>query len=267
MNTRFVEMKKSMQARWKPEWSKELSLMPVAKAFNTSLSAVEALMSKSADMRATGKFSQQGLTDEIRGAAQAATVPVLRRASEAVERARNDLKQRRAALAVPKPDPTNVAEAIMRGEMRTWLRGLPQTQAVQALLNDAVDDRMLQAAFEAPAIMSGLTDQDRDMVQTRLVERRFGPELERVNELEEAVTVANSAVEIALYQLRQEAQFGAGDDRAFDAWMGKATEAAEVADRSKPVEEEVSEMHAHLDEVFAVAFPTLYPDHPVNRAP
>jgi hypothetical protein len=33
--------------------------------------------------------------------------------------------------------------------MLSWLRSLLQTQAVQVLLGEGVDDRMLQAAFEA----------------------------------------------------------------------------------------------------------------------
>lgn len=266
MNTRFNEITKTLHTRWKPEWSKEVTLISVARAFNTSLAAVEALMGKTAEMRATGKFSEQGLRDEIRNAAMADTVPALKRASEAVERVRQDLAGQKARLAIPAPDVTNAAQAIVRSEMRQWLRTLPQSQAVQMLLSDTVDDRMLQAAFEAPPIMSGLTDEMRDTVQKRVVERKFGPELARVGALEEAVDVAQSAVGVALYQLRQEAEFGASDDRAFDAWMGEATSAAEAAEEAKPLDAVLGEMRDDVDEIFARAFPNIYPNHPVNNS-
>lgn len=69
---------------------------------------------------------------------------------------------------------------------------------------------------------------------------------------------------MALYELRQVAQFIGTEDMAFNGWMGEAASTAEDAEAAKPTEVVVGEFREELDEIFAKAFPTLYPDHPVN---
>jgi hypothetical protein len=110
------------------------------------------------------------------------------------------------------------------------------------------------------------------------LEKHHGPELVRLRELEEAAELTNSAVDIGLYQLRQEADFPENSPSAFDAWMREGTGEIERGSASgssggeKPISATTSEtvdagpsVQEIVDEVFARALPQLYPDHPVNR--
>lgn len=145
------------------------------------------------------------------------------------------------------------------------MRSLPGTQAAQVLLTEDVDDRMLQAAFEAPAIMSGLTEELRKTVLKEVTQRKFGPELEKVGTMEEALAEGRAALQISLYQMRQELHFKKEDDAGFNKWIKEITAATEVQENGQPAETAIANFSDQMDEIFARAFPNLYPNHPVNQ--
>lgn len=267
MSNNFSEMKKTMQSRWKQEWSDDVGLIPATHAFHQSMAAVEGLIGKANGLRATGKYSEHGLREEIRTLARRDTVPVVQKAYNDLERVRADLKVRRDKLSVPEPDPTNAAQSNVRLEMRTWLRSQPPHQRMIALTDPKDDVRMLQAIKESPAIMSGLTDEDIAKAEGLYIENKSGPQLARLAELEAALDEANAAVQLSVYQLRQQIEFGPNDDALFNKWMAEATGEAAKAEAAKPTEVLAGEFSEFLDEAFAKAFPALYPDHPANRRP
>ena len=208
MKTNFSEMRKALQGRWKQSWYQVSFLVPVTQAFNSSLSVVEVLMAKSAEMRASKKYSELGYREEVRALALDNVVPILKRNEATIRAAYRELQARKARLALPKPDPTNAAEASIRSEMRALLRERSPAQAMQLLVSADVDPRMIQAVLEAPPLMSGLTEDAVDTVREQVQKRSFGAELALIEDYEEALTLANSANQIARYQLRQEAQYG-----------------------------------------------------------
>ena len=59
--------------------------------------------------------------------------------------------------------------------------------------------------------------------------------------------------------------FARDDDAGFNKYLEIATASVQARNETKTVDEKVSEMGEGLDEVFARAFPKLYPEHPVNR--
>lgn len=258
MSSPFNEIKKTLEGRWKPAWSVEVRLHPAARAYKTSLNAVTSLKIKANGLRHSGKFSETGLQEEVRAYAKAETVPALKQSAQLIEQIRTGLAERRAKLAIPTPDPTNAAQAMVRSEMRGWLRTLSGPQRMAALLAETADERMLQAAIEAPAIMSGLTEDDIEKVQANRLQVKHGPELARIDELSEAVDVAGSAVQISLYELRKDAGFNANDDALFDKWMGEASDEAENAEAAKTTDELVQDFEVQLDQIFAKGFPEIY---------
>jgi len=63
----------------------------------------------------------------------------------------------------------------------------------------------------------------------------------------------------------EEVMFARDDDAGFNKYLEIATASVQARNETKTVDEKVSEMGEGLDEVFARAFPKLYPEHPVNR--
>ena len=266
---RFSEIHDELRKRWRTEWLDNSSLAPLANAFNSVLTSVNELTAKSDEMRAAGKFSASGLADEVREIAKKETVPTLKRAADSIAKAHLILNQRRANLSLPKTDPSNLAEAVLRSEMRTWLRSLPDTRAMQMLCGDGVDERLLLAALEAPPAMSGLTSKMRETLEANLIERKHGASLAQLSDDEEAIQVAGAALKISLYHVRKEVEFK--QPGAFDKWMAAITveldqPAPQDSVQIRPAPKlNMDFIDKAFDEAFARGFPTVYPDHPVNR--
>jgi hypothetical protein len=280
MNTRYSEITKSLQGRWKSSWS-DAAFSQLRTAFDTSLNAVAALTDKASSLSATGKYSPTGLADEIKGIAKDSTIPVLRRAAYAVDKTKLATKNKRNTLALPKADPSDFSGAVLRAEMRTWLKSLPLAEVLGHLLNDNVDQRLLLAALEVPPAMTGLTAETRGHVVEHVLTQQHGPELARLNELDDAAEVANAAVGVALFQLRREVGFSENNASGFDAWMAAASVEIDreialeggsgdrtilaAASSSSGDSDFGRQIEAIFDEAFARALPGMYPDHPVNK--
>jgi len=278
MSTRYTEITRSLRGRWKPSWSGSGSFSQLRIAFDESLNAVGKLCDEAASVTSLGKYSPDGLNDEIRRLAKGDAIPVLRRAARAVEKAQSATRAKRDTLALPAIDPADAAGGALRTEMRAWLRSLPRAEALATLLHDNVDQRLLQAALEVPPAMAGLTDDTRGHVVQRILEQQHGPELAHVNELDEAAELTNAAIGVALFQLQRETGFSESNAAGFDAWMEAASADVdrEIALEEGSLESEIvaetqseqrdfrKEIEAIVDEAFARALPGMFPEHPVN---
>lgn len=264
--TRFSEFSKALEGRWQPEWHQDRALAPVGKAMHDALNAITALMAQKVTLKSSGRYSNSGLHDKVRAIAARETVPLLKKAASVVESARNEWRGRRSTIALPKPDPANLTEALLRSEMRTWLRGMRSTQAAQFLMAEEADERLLHAVLEAPSPMSGITQELRNAVEEHSIKRKYGNQLAHMEVQQEGLTLAGSAVDIALYQLRQETQFS--DEVTFDKWMRSVS--PEEVPIAKTAEIDVNAIDTNIgkivDEAFARALPKLYPDHEVNQS-
>ena len=240
-----------------------------------ALNAVAKLEAERAAMVAAGHFSNKGIRDEARKFALAHTIAPLHSASKTVEDVRAHIARARAQLGTPPSDPGD-ATGQLRGEMRAWLRTLGPGQVMATLLDEKVDRRLILAVLEAPAGMSGLTGEMLEEVRKQTTTRIHGPEMERLEQLEEAAALLEAAVTTSLYQLRQETDFSENHMIEFDKWMEAATANMEA----EPVHPSIAanqpaaastghgsgfNIEEELDKIWAEHFPELYPDHPVNR--
>src|SRR5438309_8087766 len=124
MSTRYTEITKSLRGKWKSSWSGN-SFSQLRTALDESLNVVGKLCGEAANLRSLGKYSTEGLNDEIRKVAKTDSLAVLRRAALAVEKAQQATRAKRDTLAVPEADPQDTSSAVLRTEMRTWLKSLP----------------------------------------------------------------------------------------------------------------------------------------------
>lgn len=221
MTTRYDEIATTLRSRWKPIWAGSDAFAQVQNAFGSSLKAGKELTEAATNLRASGRFTRDGLNDEIRAVAAREVVPVLRRAINTVEFARSEFQTRKRNLAIPKPDSSDVVAASLRTEMRAWLKSLPKGEMMKVLLQKDVDTRLLQAAVEAPAPMAGLSEEARQTVLDHALRTAHGTELSRIEELADATALAESAVGVAKYQMQQETGFD-HQSNTFDQWFATA---------------------------------------------
>jgi hypothetical protein len=128
------------------------------------------------------------------------------------------MKHERATLAKPKIDATDLAAAMLRQELRTYLRGLDLSERMTAL-TDKPDPAMLAAALEAPAALSGLTAETRAHVEEAYVQANHARTLNAMDDREEALAVVGAAAQIAVMEVRSH---GGIEPHAFDAWFTTA---------------------------------------------
>jgi hypothetical protein len=223
MLSRFQQIVKTfLNDRWRPVWSSDPALNGLESAMRDSLNSVAQLSLKKEELKNSGRFSNAGLTEETRLLARTSAVPALRKATEAVDAANADIERQRNALVVSAPDPLDMAGALLRSEMRAWLKSLPTAQAMQMLMDDNADERLVMAALETPPAMAGLTDQTRGMLQNHILMTKHCQELARLEQIKSAAEVVNAAVGTSLYQLRQEIDFAENQLAQFDEWMKAA---------------------------------------------
>src|SRR5690242_5832029 len=150
MPTLYEEMTKELQSRWKATWQGD-TFAQLRNALDESLFAVGRLGEKAESLRAGGRYSQQGLNDEIKELAKKDVVPVLLRATRSVQSAQSMVRSKRGSLALSATDdPHDSSASLLRMEMRAWLKSLPRAEVLALLLAETADQRLLQAALEVP---------------------------------------------------------------------------------------------------------------------
>ena len=114
----------------------------------------------------------------------------LRKAQNAIARARAELAERRDRLRLKQADQTNVVAALERQEIRTWLRSLDQAQRDKLFLGggERVTPAIAEAVMTAPPELSGVAPSNINLMTERALEAQFPGEIEALADLERAMT-------------------------------------------------------------------------------
>ena len=141
-----------LHKRWNPAWDEAPTHRLAGEARGYALTAWDALSKVSAkrkELEEQGHLSAKGLQERQRELLANEVIPALRRSAHGVGRAREQLAVTRQTLTVQKPDPTDLAGALRRWELREWLRGLNDaSKALTHLLDENASSDLLAAAFE-----------------------------------------------------------------------------------------------------------------------
>jgi hypothetical protein len=193
---------------------------PLRQTIADCLSIAERFAAKRAELAQSGRLTSAGqaaaLREMLPGFARE-----LGKAKEPLTKLQSEIKARRSAMKPKEPDPANLAAAIERAEIRTWLRSL-DLNARQTVLLTAIDHRLLEAALSAPPELSGLGQVSKSFaseVEQRFVELTCADELKAVDDLEYLVAEANSAAIVARVEMQRAADL---DDRTFEGIVGPA---------------------------------------------
>jgi hypothetical protein len=142
-----------------------------------------------------------------------------------IERARTDVDKRRAELR-PKFDK---ADPVILIAIAAKLAGMkPGEQAGLLLPEDKETDPIVaQAVLDLPRILSGVSDQFRGMLETRLLEKTHGPALAALDDEKEAWDTADAAVRTAIDAMQTSGEFPS--PHAFNLWFQKVAPPDAVA--------------------------------------
>jgi hypothetical protein len=128
-----------------------------------------------------------------------------------------DAKARRAAFTVPAPDPTNLAAALERQEIRAHIRALEPTKRLGFALQSN-DQRIVESVLSAPRALSGFSEQDFDVLHADQQMKFHGRAMEEVDALEGDIAEAYAVSVVA----QGDIQRGSGlAEKQFSEIIGK----------------------------------------------
>jgi hypothetical protein len=166
----------------------------------------------------SNKFTADGVTAEVRQFVLATAVPRIKRARNAIAKAKQEAAALRNKIKLQPVDKTDVVGFMQRREMRDRMLSMSAEDRGKFLTQniDRLDPTLALALLELPEV--GMAPMMPDSVRTVLVDRaleaQHGPAVAELRELERAIEVAETAVEVGRDELRAEA--GIGDPREFD---------------------------------------------------
>lgn len=181
----------------KGDWSRNSYLAPLDTVFENALSFMGATRAKREELAKRGTLTEKGIADELRAFADKGMTPTLRQARERIESAKAVMHSKRVALAKPKVDPTDVAAAILRQDMRAHLRAMGSGVALGTLLGDKTSPDMLAAVLEAPPELSGLNANQMEQITATYLERAFPNEVAEMRTADEGLALLSSLVTAA----------------------------------------------------------------------
>ncbi|AFL53991.1 hypothetical protein ABIE78_006382 [Sinorhizobium fredii] len=214
MNSRYH----MITSRYRDEWRKDVGMNRITASVDAPIMAIERLETKLADLRKSNRFSPAGLMEEMKAFAGKDAAPVIRKAGHVVDDFRRGFDQSKANLKVPKPDKSDVAGAILRMDVRNWLKSLNRGELAAVLMAKDAPEEVLLAAYEVPPAMIGADKKFMDDVQEKLIEIHHAPVLKQIDDVSEAVTIANNVVQVTLMDMAKCLMFDQRD-RTFRDWF------------------------------------------------
>ncbi|TCN30138.1 hypothetical protein [Sinorhizobium americanum] len=210
-------------ARYPEKWSKDPSKGALTNALHTARGLSVRMVKQGEELRKPGTLTPKGLNEQLRSFASKQVIPDLRRAAFSTDQVRASLDARRAALSVPLPDKSDFSAAVLRMDIRGWLKQLRSAELMAVLADDGVSDLVLQAAFEVPPGMIGVTPKMIADIRRKVERDRHGDALDEILEGQEAVKIVDIMIQLAVGDVRRETGFDVESNKAFDEWMASVS--------------------------------------------
>jgi len=173
--------------------SKEIE--PLVQGYRDALGLIENIPSRLEAIAADKELSDVGKATRRRALAQE-NAQVVKRARDAMAAGIAQIETLRSDMLRTSIDKTDLASAVLRSEIRTWLRGLPDARRT-ALLISGADPQITSAVIEAPAELSGVTPDRHDQMREDLI-RQLNPEsVQKADQIAEALASLASAEKVA----------------------------------------------------------------------
>jgi hypothetical protein len=208
-----------LRSRWRPSADSRPHLYGAMIAFRRGLAQVEDITAQRERLSADANLTAAGKKAALRSFVEQQMLKGLKEAETGLAKAAADVAAKRAAIGAPSIDRSDIAGALLRQEIRSVLRQQPAGAAL-ALVAGSKDPRVLDAVLEAPAELSGLSAGELAVVEDRLVAARHPEEFAQIEEDEEAIALARSALDLAKMEIA--AATDAQDERALNEMLKAA---------------------------------------------
>jgi hypothetical protein len=173
------------------------SLEGVLAGYKSLLSIADAALAKAEAVGRDGNLTPKGRTAAMRDWLRAEGAAALRQGVAALKTADDRRAAIRTKMAGAAIDKADVAGAMLRGEVRAWLRSLDPSKRTAMTLVDGLDPSIALAITEAPPELSGVTPEQRERLQTAALVALNPEAATELAEVESALEAVQSAMRAA----------------------------------------------------------------------
>jgi len=179
---------------------------------STAFKIPDTIREKATAIRNNPRLSPMAQQDDIRAMVVDGPLKHLRQLRDRARAKTADVENRRKAIKLPTPDPTDMVAAYEREAMLRFLRTeVPAAERLRVVQNNP---RMMEAVLMAPVPMmtgfstespdGGETASAFDIVRNSYLEAHYGEQLRDIQARAEVVDTLNAAIAVATIQFRNE---------------------------------------------------------------
>jgi hypothetical protein len=187
-------------------------------AVTTASRAAEALAAKWAEIGKNNALSDVGKKAALRDVLAKQFGPALRESRNYLSKARSKLETLKNAIAAkPSSDPSDIAAAILRQEIRNALAEMEPGARAALVSNPKTDQRIIEAVLTAPAIVTGVDGEVLGRVERAWQSQRFAAELQEIDSLEKMLEAAQAGVDLARGDAQRETSRAGTSEALFES--------------------------------------------------
>jgi hypothetical protein len=191
---------------WEFEPKPGTTLAKLETAFLGALSSVDAVIAKRDDSAKSGRFTPEGVNNDVLQFALNDAVPKLKRGRDTVAAAKQEAAALREKTKLREPDPADPWKVGLMLRAIDRFNEMTQKQRDALTRNpEALDPITAEALVTAPASLTGISEIHRQQLVDRALQAQHGDKIAELQELERAIEVAESAVEAGRDEIRLEA--------------------------------------------------------------
>jgi signal transduction histidine kinase len=183
----------------------------MAAAYAAMNSATDAARERAESLSRDPNFTPTGRKSQMRAWLDAEGLAALKKGRAALAEAEREIEAARARMTGAAIDKSDVAGAMLRSEIRTWLRNMkPAERTARMTMGDLPREAVL-AIIEAPAELSGVTVAQKDRLEATAVRALHPEEADLIATIEEAAEAVASAERAATLTVGETVGVGKGD--------------------------------------------------------
>ncbi|MFT3792039.1 MAG: hypothetical protein QM741_13395 [Rudaea sp.] len=185
------------------------ALANLAAAYRGTMAEVGTLTAKLESLHGSQDYTQVGRRNLMRDLFATKVVPVLKSATAAIQAADDEIAAIRARPTNSTgPDKADLAAAMVRAEIRSHLRGMDTTARIAMLSRpDALDPQTAQAILEAPSSLTGVSDNQREVLRERAFAASNPGAQKEIDLLHEAIGAVSTAARAAALEGQKHGEF------------------------------------------------------------
>jgi hypothetical protein len=173
--------------------------------FLGALNSVDAVIARRDDAIKSGRFTPDGVNNDVLQFALNQAVPVLKRGRDAIASAKQEAAGLREKTKLGGPDVTDPWKVGLMLRAVDRFAAMTQEQRNKLTINpDKLDPIEAEALVTAPASLTGISEVHRKLLVDRALQAQHGDKIAELQTLERAIEAAESAVEAGREEVRLE---------------------------------------------------------------